>query len=156
MVVVMHPGHVPAASGVGVHSHTTGRFGNACWCAPSGIPRKYTSCICAIRRVLEQLIEARAAEQNFSSQLATKAGQVQQLACDRDLALQKLCHSEEKLVALESQLISLEGQLQERQEGIAAQVAALDVAALAAGPLAGAREDMVVDGCYRQAALHVS
>jgi peptidoglycan hydrolase CwlO-like protein len=87
--------------------------------------------------VLEQLIEARAAEQNFSSQLATRAGQVQQLACDRDLALQKLCHSEEKLVALEAQLISLESQLQERQEGIAAQVAALDVAALAAGPLAG-------------------
>jgi peptidoglycan hydrolase CwlO-like protein len=86
---------------------------------------------------LEQLIEARAAQQNFSSQLATKVGQIQQLACDRDLALQKLCHSEEKLVELEAQLVSLEGHLQDRQEGLAAQVAALDVAAMAAGPLAG-------------------
>jgi hypothetical protein len=86
---------------------------------------------------LEQLIEARAAQQSFSSDLATKAGHIQQLACDRDLALQKLCHSEEKLVALEAQLIRLEGHLQDKQEGLAAQVAALDVAAMAAGPLAG-------------------
>lgn len=105
--------------------------------------------ICALCRVLEQLIEARAAEQNFSSQLATRAGQVQQLACDRNLALQKLCHSEEKLVALEAQLISLESQLQERQEGIAAQVAALDVAALAAGPLAGAEAGGLLLGVLR-------
>lgn len=45
--------------------------------------------------------------------------------------------SEEKLVALEAQLISMESQLQERHEGLAAQVAALDVATMAAGPLAG-------------------
>lgn len=98
-------------------------------------------------RVLDQLIEARAAEQNFSSQLATKAGQVQQLACDRDLALQKLCHSEEKLVALEAQLISMEAALQQKQEGITAQVAALDVAALAAGPLAGVCAVARAQGC---------
>lgn len=88
-------------------------------------------------RVVEQLIEARVAQQNFSSQLATKAAKIQQLECDRALASQKLCQSEEKLVALEAQLGSLEAQLQERQEGLAAQGAALDVAALAAGPLAG-------------------
>lgn len=86
---------------------------------------------------MEQLIEARTAEQNYASQLATRANHIQQLASDRDLALEKLCHSEEKLVALESQLTSLETQLQERQEALAAQVATLDVAALAAGPLAG-------------------
>lgn len=88
-------------------------------------------------RVVEQLIEARVAQQNFSSQLATKAAKIQQLECDRALALQKLCHSEEKLVALEAQLGGLEAQMQEKQEGLAAQGAALDVAALAAGPLAG-------------------
>lgn len=101
------------------------------------LPLTYTVTVHGDCRVLEQLIEARAAQQVFSSQVATKAGQIQQLACDRDLALQKLCHSEEKLVALEAQLISLEGHLQDRQEGLAAQVAALDVAAMAAGPLAG-------------------
>lgn len=74
----------------------------------------------------------------MQAQLAAKAGHIQQLMCDRDLALQKLCHSEEKLVTLEAQLLSLEEQLQQRQAGIAAQGAALDVAALATGPLAGA------------------
>jgi hypothetical protein len=92
----------------------------------------------ALYRVLGLLIDSRAAEQNFAAQLATKAGHIQQLVCDRDLALQKLCYSEEKLVAMEAQLVSLEEQLQQKQAGIAAQFAALDVAALAAGPLAGA------------------
>jgi hypothetical protein len=78
------------------------------------------------------------AEQNIAAQLATKASNIQQLVCDRDLALQKLCYSEEKLVALEAQLVSLQEQLQQRQAGIAAQFAVLDVAALRAGPLAGA------------------
>lgn len=87
--------------------------------------------------MLEQLIDARAAEQSFSSQLATKAGHIQQLAGDRDLALQKLCHAEEKLVAMEGQLHQLEVQLQEREEELGAKAAVLDVACMAAGPLAG-------------------
>jgi hypothetical protein len=86
---------------------------------------------------VEQLIEARVAQQNVSSQLATKAAKIQQLECDRALALQKLWHSEEKLVALEAQLGAFEAQLQERQEGLTAQGAAFDIAAMAAGPLAG-------------------
>ncbi|WIA20905.1 hypothetical protein OEZ85_005250 [Tetradesmus obliquus] len=54
--------------------------------------------------VLDLLIEARSAQQNLSAQLDSRANQIQQLAADRDLALKKLCHSEEKLVALEGQL----------------------------------------------------
>lgn len=42
--------------------------------------------------MLEQLIDARTAGQNIAAQLASKSSQVQQLASDRDLALQKLCH----------------------------------------------------------------
>ncbi|WIA41198.1 hypothetical protein OEZ86_004813 [Tetradesmus obliquus] len=51
--------------------------------------------------VLDLLIEARSAQQTLSAQLDSRANQIQQLAADRDLALKKLCHSEEKLVALE-------------------------------------------------------
>lgn len=88
--------------------------------------------------MLDQLIDARTAEQTIAAQLAGSSSKVQQLASDRALALEKLCHSEEKLIALETQLISMEAQLQEKQELLAAQSATLDVASMAAGPLAGA------------------
>lgn len=97
------------------------------------------SCAAVCHRVLEQLIEARTAQQTTTTQLASKTSQVQQLVADRDLALQKLCCSEEQLVALEMQLAAMERELQQKQEVLAAQVAALDVAALTSGPLAGKR-----------------
>lgn len=94
-------------------------------------------------RVLDLLIDARAVQQNQASQLAQRVSQVQQLASDRDLAMQKLCSSEEKLVALESQLSELQQQVEHKQEQLAAGIAALDVAACANGPLAGLTADQM-------------
>ncbi len=65
-----------------------------------------------LHRVMDQLIEARAAQQIASAQLSERSGAIGQLAADRALALEKLCAAEEKLVALEARLQGKDAALQ--------------------------------------------